>query len=87
MKAWHHARVGEDDQHGIYRIKDDMVSGFANSGLEKCLANSTQVYTLWLEQKKGDKWVAFTPSDVQLEAVMLDPYIRRNFTVVGRTKL
>ncbi len=41
------------------------------------------MYRIVLEQSKNGKWVPFTPSDVQFEAVMLDPYIRKNFTARG----
>lgn len=36
-----------------------------------------------LEQTKNGKWIPFTPEDVQFEAIMLDPYIRKTFTVTG----
>jgi oligosaccharyltransferase complex subunit beta len=37
-----------------------------------------------MEEKKKGKWESFLPSDVQFEAIMLDPYIRTNMTVVGK---
>ncbi|KAI9096573.1 Dolichyl-diphosphooligosaccharide--protein glycosyltransferase subunit WBP1 [Phlyctochytrium arcticum] len=54
-----HHRHNETAQHGIYRIKDDLV------------------YEISISEWKNDKWVPFSAPDVQLEAVMLDPYIRR----------
>ncbi|KAI8897275.1 Dolichyl-diphosphooligosaccharide--protein glycosyltransferase subunit WBP1 [Globomyces pollinis-pini] len=57
-----HHRLGETAQHGIYRIKDEMV------------------YELELAKLEKGKWVPFTPNDIQFEAVMLDPYIRRTFS-------
>ncbi|KAJ3053217.1 hypothetical protein HK097_004769 [Rhizophlyctis rosea] len=53
-----HHRKGETDQHGIYRIKDDMV------------------YELDVSEWHHRAWRSFKTSDLQFEAVMLDPYIR-----------
>ncbi|KAI8821030.1 Dolichyl-diphosphooligosaccharide--protein glycosyltransferase subunit WBP1 [Fimicolochytrium jonesii] len=53
-----HHRLNETAQHGIYRIKDDMV------------------YEIKVAEWTGENWSPFTPSDMQFEAVMLDPYIR-----------
>ena len=39
-----------------------------------------------LEQKNNGKWETYTPNDVQFEAIMLDPYVRKNMTAIG-TKL
>lgn len=41
------------------------------------------MYTLALEELRGDRWEPFTPVDVQFEAVMLDPYIRKTMSVEG----
>ncbi|KAI8904926.1 Dolichyl-diphosphooligosaccharide--protein glycosyltransferase subunit WBP1 [Powellomyces hirtus] len=53
-----HHRVNETDQHGIYRIKDDMV------------------YEISISEWTGKDWDPFQATDMQFEAVMLDPYIR-----------
>ncbi|KAJ3161354.1 hypothetical protein HDU86_007136 [Geranomyces michiganensis] len=53
-----HHRENETAQHGIYRIKDDMV------------------YEITIAEWTGSSWEPFTATDLQFEAVMLDPYIR-----------
>jgi oligosaccharyltransferase complex subunit beta len=37
------------------------------------------VYELQVQEKIGTLWKPFLATDVQFEAVMLDPYIRKNF--------
>ncbi|KAJ8323377.1 oligosaccharyl transferase glycoprotein complex, beta subunit [Batrachochytrium dendrobatidis] len=54
-----HHRVNETDQHGIYRIKDEMI------------------YSATIKVWSGDAWEPFVAKDIQFEAVMLDPYIRK----------
>ena len=41
------------------------------------------MYQLHLEQKIGGKWEPYLPTDIQFEAVMLDPYVRVNMTGIG----
>ncbi|TPX66250.1 dolichyl-diphosphooligosaccharide---protein glycotransferase [Spizellomyces sp. 'palustris'] len=55
-----HHRENETAQHGIYRIKDDMV------------------FEITISEWRDGEWHPFTPTDMQFEAVMLDPYIRTN---------
>jgi oligosaccharyltransferase complex subunit beta len=35
-------------------------------------------YTIEIEEYKGKKWVPYNANDVQLEFIMLDPYVRLN---------
>lgn len=67
-----HHRKGETAQHGIYRIKDKMVF------------RTNKIYDLQLLKLQNKKWNPFTPDDVQFEAVMLDPYIRRTMKPMGK---
>ncbi|KAI8809344.1 Dolichyl-diphosphooligosaccharide--protein glycosyltransferase subunit WBP1 [Cladochytrium replicatum] len=62
-----HHRQNETGQHGIYRIKDDMV------------------YEVDISVNQGDEWVPFVASDVQFEAVMLDPYVRSTLSLVSKS--
>lgn len=38
-------------------------------------------YSIKLEEFVDDKWVPYTPDDLQLEFIMLDPYIRKDMKV------
>lgn len=38
------------------------------------------VYTMIVEELVGDKWVPFVANDMQMEFVMLDPYVRKTMT-------
>uniref|UniRef100_A0A0K0G297 Dolichyl-diphosphooligosaccharide--protein glycosyltransferase 48 kDa subunit n=1 Tax=Strongyloides venezuelensis TaxID=75913 RepID=A0A0K0G297_STRVS len=40
-------------------------------------------YKIKIEEKKEGKWVPFTPSDLQLEFVRVDPFIRKTLTKKG----
>ena len=57
-----HHRWNETAQHGIYRIKDELV------------------YSATISEWTEDAWRPFQASDVQFEAVMLDPYVRKTMT-------
>ncbi|RKO91975.1 Dolichyl-diphosphooligosaccharide--protein glycosyltransferase subunit WBP1, partial [Blyttiomyces helicus] len=60
VKHKHH-RLNEVDQHGIYRIKDEMV------------------YYIEISEWRSGAWHAYRATDIQFEAIMLDPYIRATF--------
>ncbi|KAI9207209.1 Dolichyl-diphosphooligosaccharide--protein glycosyltransferase subunit WBP1 [Polychytrium aggregatum] len=60
IKKSKHHREGETEQHGIYRIKDQMI------------------YRVDISEYRDDVWQPFHASDVQFEALMLDPYVRVN---------
>ncbi|KAI8803164.1 Dolichyl-diphosphooligosaccharide--protein glycosyltransferase subunit WBP1 [Cladochytrium replicatum] len=66
-RVFHH-RQNETEQHGIYRIKDDMV------------------YEIDISLYQGDSWVPFVASDMQFEAVMLDPYVRSTLSLVSKSE-
>ncbi|KAJ3279198.1 hypothetical protein HK104_001661 [Borealophlyctis nickersoniae] len=57
-----HHRENETAQHGIYRIKDDMV------------------YSIEVAEWHLNAWRPYRATDMQFEAVMLDPYIRKTMT-------
>lgn len=52
--------------------------------------NNAQVYTIDIAEYKDGQWVPFKANDIQLEVIMLDPYIRttlkqvQNEDTVGR---
>jgi oligosaccharyltransferase complex subunit beta len=58
-----HHRQGEQGQHGIYRIKDDMI------------------YEMDVSEWRNGQWNVFEAKDIQVEAVMLDPYIRKTMKI------
>ena len=39
------------------------------------------VYSMMVEQLEGDVWVPFVSTDMQMEFMMLDPYVRMTMTV------
>lgn len=43
-------------------------------------------YSIEIEEWNGDKWVPFKANDVQLEYIMLDPYVRTNLKHNGKGK-
>ncbi|KAJ3192657.1 hypothetical protein HK101_006177 [Irineochytrium annulatum] len=62
-----HHREGQDQQHGAYRIKDDMI------------------FDIEISEFHDDAWHPFSPTDMQFEAVMLDPYLRVNMTAHSKS--
>uniref|UniRef100_A0A0N4ZMJ8 Dolichyl-diphosphooligosaccharide--protein glycosyltransferase 48 kDa subunit n=1 Tax=Parastrongyloides trichosuri TaxID=131310 RepID=A0A0N4ZMJ8_PARTI len=40
-------------------------------------------YTIKIEEKKEGKWIPFTPTDVQLEFVRIDPFVRKTLKKKG----
>ncbi|KAI9339964.1 Dolichyl-diphosphooligosaccharide--protein glycosyltransferase subunit WBP1 [Obelidium mucronatum] len=66
-KTFHH-RPTETQQHGSYRIKEDLV------------------YEIEFSEYHNDKWHPYkSTTPVQFTATMLDPYIRQNMTLTGKT--
>jgi len=43
-------------------------------------------YSIVIEERVNGKWVPFKADDVQLEFIMLDPYVRVNLTHDGKGK-
>lgn len=43
-------------------------------------------YSIVIEERVGGQWVPFKANDVQLEFIMLDPYVRTNLTHDGKGK-
>lgn len=39
------------------------------------------VYSMMVEQLDGDSWIPFVSTDMQMEFMMLDPYVRKTMTV------
>jgi oligosaccharyltransferase complex subunit beta len=39
------------------------------------------VYSMMVEQLDGDSWIPFLSTDMQMEFMMLDPYVRKTMTV------
>ncbi|OZJ02723.1 hypothetical protein BZG36_05107 [Bifiguratus adelaidae] len=56
------------------------VGGKLQEGSYRIKDNVT--YSVSLSEYKDDKWVPFVAPDVQLEIIMLDPYVRKTFDVV-----
>ena len=56
-----HHHVNQTQQHGIYRIKDDLVF---------------EVDVYQRDPKDSSKWIPASLKDAQFEVIMLDPYIR-----------
>lgn len=75
-----HHKDGETHKADSYRIKDNIVSIVSNSTVCRVNAILTrlrlQTYTIEISEYNGDKWIPYHASDVQLEVIMLDPYIR-----------
>ncbi|ORY84936.1 dolichyl-di-phosphooligosaccharide-protein glycotransferase subunit [Protomyces lactucae-debilis] len=62
----------------------------ANTTFEETLPSMYRVknevaFEIQMQQWKDDRWVPYTAADVQLELIMLDPYIRANLEVAGTT--
>ena len=57
-------------------VRASLVEVFLDAHLRPPITVSLQVYSVELQQLVGDEWKPFSASDVQLEFVRIDPFVR-----------
>eukprot|EP01110_Echinostelium_bisporum_P011911 TRINITY_DN6025_c0_g1_i1.p1 TRINITY_DN6025_c0_g1~~TRINITY_DN6025_c0_g1_i1.p1 ORF type:complete len:427 (-),score=152.90 TRINITY_DN6025_c0_g1_i1:14-1294(-) len=67
-------------ERAILRFRDIQHSREAGDTPAMYTIKENIKYSVIIEERSGDNWVPFKANDVQLEFIMIDPYVRTNLT-------